>query len=198
MKCVILLLEFLIGFSRKGKMIMRVISISLFRFNELDDKHRSRARRAILDDRDFGVNTNQFVEARALEVLHKVVPVELVDSLTVSTIYYGIDCVSVELRAHIDSKSMLRRFAKVAEWKKKVEFWGDIDIKIATDSMIPYFFPDDECSTQIARYLDKVAWEIKDLVVKDLEQYLSDDGLADYCVVHNLEFEVDGRMRKEM
>lgn len=69
-------------------MIMRVISISLFRFNELDDKHRSRARRAILDDRDFGVNTNQFVEARALEVLHKVVPVELVDSLTVSTIYH--------------------------------------------------------------------------------------------------------------
>lgn len=177
---------------------MRTISISLFRFNELDEKPRSRARMALIDDRDFGVNTNQFVEARACEMLHKVVPVELVNSLTVSTLYYGMDCVSVELRVHIDSKDLLQRFAKVAEWDGKVEFWGDIDIKIATDSMIPYLFPDDECSTQIARYLDNVAWEIKDLVVKDLEQYLSDDGLADYCVVHNIEFEVDGRMRKEM
>lgn len=177
---------------------MRTISINLFRFNELDAKPRSWARRAILDDRDFVINTNSFVDVRVESHLRSVVPTEIVEAMTVQSLYYGGDCVSVDLRAHIDSKSMLQRFAKVAEWKKKVEFWGDIDIKIATDSMIPYLFPDDECSTQIARYLDKVAWEIKDLVVKDLEQYLSDDGLADYCVVHNLEFEVDGRMRKEM
>ena len=177
---------------------MRTISINLFRFNELDNKSRSLARTALLDDRDFVINTNEFVDVRAGSHLHKVVPSEIVEALKISTIYYGRDCVSVELRDHIDSKILLRRFAKVAEWSGKVEFWCDIDIKIATDSMIPYLFPDDECSTQIARYLDKVAWEIKDLVVKDLEQYLSDDGLADYCVVHDIEFEADGRMRKEM
>lgn len=174
---------------------MRTISISLFRFNELDDKPRSRARMTLIDDRDFGVNTNQLIEARACEMLHKVVPVELVDSLTVSTLYYGMDCVSVELRAHIDSKDLLQRFAKVAEWSGTVEFWGDVDIRIATDSMIPYLFPDDACSTQIARWLNKIAWEVKDLLAKDLENHLSDDGLADYCLTHDIEFEADGRMR---
>ena len=102
---------------------------------------------------------------------------------------------SVELRAHIESKDLLQRFAKVAEWSGKVEFWGDVDIRTATDSMLPHLFPDDELSTEIARYLNKVAWEIKDLVAKDLELYLSDDGLVDYCLTHNIEFEYDGRMR---
>ena len=177
---------------------MRTIFINLFRFNELDNKPRSLARTALLDDRDFVINTNEFVDVRSGSYLHKVVPSEIVEALKIFTIYYGRDYVSVELRAHIDSKILLRRFAKVAEWKKKIEFWGDVDIRTATDSMLPHLFPDDELSTEIARYLNKVAWEIKDLVAKDLELYFSDDGLADYCVVHNIEFEVDGRMRKEM
>jgi len=64
--------------------------------------------------------------------------------------------------------------------------------------MIPYLFLDDACSTQIARWLNKIAWEVKDLLAKDLENHLSDDGLADYCLTHDIEFEADGRMRKEM
>lgn len=174
---------------------MRTISINLFRFNELDNKSRSLARTALLDDRDFVINTNEFVDVRAGSHLHKVVPSEIVEALKISTIYYGRDCVSVELRAHIDSKDLLQRFAKVAGWRSNVEFWGDVDIRTATDSMLPHLFPDDELSTEIARYLNKVAWEIKDLVVKDLELYLSDDGLVDYCLTHNIEFEYDGRMR---
>lgn len=177
---------------------MRQISITLFRFNELDEKSRSLARTALLDNHDFVINANTFAEVRARFHLHKIVPKELVEALNVFTVYYGRDCVSVELRAHIDSKILLRRFAKTSGWSKNVEFWGDVDIRTATDSMLPHLFPDDELSTEIARYLNKVAWEIKDLVAKDLELYLSDDGLADYCVVHNIEFEVDGRMRKEM
>ena len=177
---------------------MRTISINLFRFNELDVKPRSLARTELLDNRDFVININTFAEVRVGFHLHKIVPKELVETLNVFTVYYGRDCVSVELRAHIDSKDLLQRFAKVAEWSGNVEFWGDVDIRTATDSMLPHLFPDDELSTEIARYLNKVAWEIKDLVAKDLELYLSDDGLADYCVVHDIEFEADGRMRKEM
>lgn len=174
---------------------MRQISITLFCFNELDEKSRSLARTALLDDRDFVINTNEFVDVRAGSHLHKVVPSEIVEALKIFTIYYGRDCVSVELRAHIDSKILLRRFAKTSGWGKNIEFWGDVDIRTATDSMLPHLFPDDELSTEIARYLNKVAWEIKDLVVKDLELYLSDDGLVDYCLTHNIEFECDGRMR---
>ena len=174
---------------------MRQISITLFRFNELDEKFRSRARTALLDNRDFVTDVNTFAEVRAGFHLHKIVPKELVETLNVFTVYYGRDCVSVELRAHIESKDLLQRFAKVAEWSGKVEFWGDVDIRTATDSMLPHLFPDDELSTEIARYLNKVAWEIKDLVAKDLELYLSDDGLVDYCLTHNIEFEYDGRMR---
>ena len=177
---------------------MRTIFINLFRFNELDNKPRSLARTALLDDRDFVINTNEFVDVRAGSYLHKVVPSEIVEALKIFTIYYGRDCVSVELRAHIESKDLLQRFAKVAEWSGKVEFWGDVDICIATDSMIPYLFPDDACSTQIARWLNKIAWEVKDLLAKDLENHLSDDGLTDYCLTHDIEFEADGRMRKEM
>lgn len=174
---------------------MRTISINLFRFNELDAKPRSWARRALLDNRDFVINVNTFAEVRAGFHLQKIVPKELVETLNVFTVYYGRDCVSVELRAHINSKDLLQRFAKVAEWSGKVEFCGDVDICIATDSMIPYLFPDDACSTQIARWLNNSAWEVKDLLAKDLETHLSDDGLADYCLTHDIEFECDGRMR---
>ena len=174
---------------------MRQVTITLFRFNELDKKFRSRARTALLDNRDFVTNVNTFAEVRAGFHLHKIVPKELVETLNVFTVYYGRDCVSVELRAHINSKDLLQQFAKVAEWSGKVEFWGDVDIRIATDSMIPYLFPDDACSTQIARWLNKIAWEVKDLLAKDLENHLSDDGLADYCLTHDIEFEADGRMR---
>lgn len=174
---------------------MRTVSINLFRFNELDEKSRLLARTDLLEDKDFVINTNNFIDVRAESHLHKVVPSEIVEALKIFTIYYGRDCVSVELRAHIDSKILLCRFAKVAEWKKKIEFYGDVDIRTATDSMLPHLFPDDELSTEIARYLNKVAWEIKDLVAKDLELYLSDDGLVDYCLTHNIEFECDGRMR---
>lgn len=174
---------------------MRQISITLFRFNELDEKSRSFARTSLLDDRDFIVNTNEFVDVRAGSHLHKVVPSEIVEALKIFTVYYGRDCVSVDLRAHIDSKDLLQRFAKVAEWSGKVKFWSDVDIRIATDSMIPYLFPDDACSIQIARWLNKSAWEVKDLLAKDLETHLSDDGLADYCLTHDIEFECDGRMR---
>lgn len=177
---------------------MRVISISLFRFNELDDKHRSWARRAILDDRDFVINANSFVDVKVESHLRRVVPAEIVEAMTVQSLYYGGGCVSVDLRAHIDTKPLLQRFSEVSGWDKNVEFLGDIDIRVATDSMLPHLFPDDECSTQIARYLDKVAWSVKDAVVEDLEHYLSDDGLADYCVVHDIEFEADGRMRKNL
>ena len=177
---------------------MRQVTITLFRFNELDKKFRSRARTALLDNRDFVTNVNTFAEVRAGFHLHKIVPKELVETLNVFTVYYRRDCVSVELRAHIESKDLLQRFAKVAEWSGKVEFWGDVDICIATDSMIPYLFPDDACSTQIARWLNKIAWEVKDLLAKDLENHLSDDWLTDYCLTHDIEFEADGRMRKEM
>ena len=177
---------------------MRVISISLFRFNELDDKHRSRARRAILDDRDFVINTNSFVDVRVESHLRMVVPTEIVEAMTVQSLYYGGDCVSVDLRAHIGTKPLLQRFAEVSGWGKNVEFFGDIDIRVATDSMLPHLFPDDECSTQIARYLDNVAWSVKDRVVEDLERYLSDDGVADYCLTHDIEFETDGMMRKNL
>lgn len=177
---------------------MRTISINLFRFNELDEKSRLLARTELLDGKDFVINTNNFIDVRAEYHLRKVVPSEIFEAMKIFTIYYGRDCVSVELRTHIETKPLLQRFAEVSGWGKSVEFFGDIDIRVATDSMLPHLFPDDECSTQIARYLDNVAWSVKDSVVEDLERYLSDDGLADYCVVHDIEFETDGRICKSL
>lgn len=68
---------------------MRTIFINLFRFNELDNKPRSLARTALLDDRDFVINTNEFVDVRAGSYLHKVVPSEIVEALKIFTCAVG-------------------------------------------------------------------------------------------------------------